>query len=128
MQIRVASSPMVARVRQEIPIVSIAPSLAQRILDEGAQPLQAAARDAGLNPPPSLKTLLRWSISGVRGRKLETIRVGGRIQTSAAAVRRLIAATQPQRDAEVPVVAGDRDEADRILTAYGIGRSNKARG
>ena len=91
-------------------------SAAQRVLAEGAQPLLAAARAAGLHDEalPSTKTLLRAAIS----RKLDAVKVAGRWLTSAAAIRRWVEAAQPRRDR----FGIDAGAADRVLDAYGLGR------
>lgn len=91
-------------------------STAQRVLAEGAQPLLAAARAAGLHDEalPSTKTLLRAAIS----RKLDAVKVAGRWLTSAAAVRRWIEGSQPRRER----FGMDRHAANEVLEAYGLGR------
>ena len=67
---------------------------ADRVLDEGAQPLLLAARAAGLKGDAelSLRTLLRNASTG----KLEAIKIAGRWLTSAAAIRRWVASQQRQ--------------------------------
>lgn len=94
-------------------------SLAQRVLAEGALPLLAAARAAGLleEALPSIKTLLRAAIS----RKLDAVKVAGRWLTSAAAVRRWIEASQPRRER----FGLDAAAADRVLEAFGLGRQGR---
>lgn len=98
------------------PPSSLPASVAQRVLDEGAHPLLAAARAAGLleDALPSTKTLLRAAIS----RKLDAVKVAGRWLTSAAAIRRWVEAAQPRRDR----FGIDAGTADRVLDAYGLGR------
>ena len=94
------------------------PSVAQRILDEGAQPLLDAARDAGLRGDvcPSLKTLLRAALS----RKLEAAKVAGRWLTSAAAIRRWVEHSQRRRDGLGAHL--DQVGAETLLEAHGLGR------
>lgn len=96
---------------------TLALSVAQRVLDEGAQPLLAAARAAGLldESLPSTKTLLRAAIS----RKLDAVKVAGRWLTSAAAIRRWVEAAQHRRER----FGIDAAAADRVLDAYGLGRT-----
>lgn len=43
--------------------------------------------------PPSIATVRRWRIRGVRGVKLETLLVGGRRYTSEEALQRFLAGT-----------------------------------
>ncbi len=93
-----------------------APTVAERVLAEGAQPLLAAARAAGLldEALPSTKTLLRAAIS----RKLDAVKVAGRWLTSAAAIRRWVEAAQHRRDR----FGIDAVAADRVLEAFDLGR------
>ena len=71
---------------------TVVPSVTQRVLSDGARPLQQAARVAGLEDDalPSHKTLIRAAISG----KLDAVKVAGRWLTRAAAIRRWIEAAQ----------------------------------
>lgn len=84
-------------------------TIAHRVLDEGAQPLLAAAREAGLrgNALPSLKTFLRAVVSG----KLDAVKVGGRWLTSASAVRRYVEQLQQRRPSVPPI-----DKSDAVAT------------
>ncbi len=61
-----------------------------RLLAEGTKPLVEAAREAGLHPVPSLRTLLRAAIA----RRLESLMVAGRRVTSPAAIVRWVAGQQ----------------------------------
>ena len=98
-------------------------SVAQRILDEGAQPLLAAAREAGLRGGAalSLKTWLRKAISG----ELEAIKVGGRWLTSSRAIRRCLEAAQLRRQPSAPPAA--RADANAVLSKYGLGRDQEGK-
>lgn len=63
------------------------------LLSEDALSLPQAARELPGNPDPS--TLWRWASRGVRGVKLETVRIGaGRIYTTRQALTRFVEATQ----------------------------------
>ena len=63
------------------------------LLAEDTLSLPQAARELPGKPDPS--TLWRWATRGVRGTKLECIRIGsGRIYTTRQAVTRFLAATQ----------------------------------
>lgn len=97
-------------------------SVAQRILDEGAQPLLDAAVSAGLSGDalPSLKTLLRAAIS----RKLEAVKVAGKWLTSPAAIVRWIEGSQGRRESLGQQL--DRTAADEVLAAHGLGREETA--
>jgi len=66
---------------------------AARLLAEGTAPLVGAARQAGLDPTPSLRTLLRAATAG----RLETLLVASRRVTSPAAIVRWVAAQQVRR-------------------------------
>ncbi|MCC9602884.1 DUF1580 domain-containing protein [Stieleria sp. JC731] len=46
---------------------------------------------------PHVSTVWRWSLRGVGGVKLETVKIGSRIVTSKQAVTRFIAATTESR-------------------------------
>ena len=46
---------------------------------------------------PHLSTIWRWSLRGVGGVKLETVKIGSRVVTSRQAVTRFIAATTKGR-------------------------------
>ena len=86
-----------------------------RLLTEGTMPLVDAAREAGLCPVPSLRTLLRAAAA----ERLESLKVAGRRVTSAPAIGRWIAAQQRRETASVSaagVVLGrlySGDEKDR---------------
>lgn len=71
------------------------PSATARLLAEGTKPLVDAAREAGLHPVPSLRTLLRAAIGG----RLESLIVAGRRVTSPAAIVRWIAGQQRNQPA-----------------------------
>jgi hypothetical protein len=66
--------------------------------------------------PVNDATLWRWASSGLRGVRLETLRVGGTTCTSAEALRRFFAALNgTPAPAPVPSTAGDAEAAlDRI--------------
>ena len=64
-----------------------------RLLGEGTLPLADAAREAGLRPVPSMRTLLRATIAG----HLESLLVAGRRVCSPAAIARWVAGQQPGR-------------------------------
>ena len=64
-----------------------------RLLSEGTSPLVSAAREAGLRPVPSHRTLLRAAVAG----RLESLLVAGRRVTSPAAVVRWVVTEQHRR-------------------------------
>jgi hypothetical protein len=65
------------------------------LLAEGTVPLVDAARQAGLDPTPSLRTLLRAAAAG----PLETLLIAGRRVPSPTAIVRWIAAEQRRLEA-----------------------------
>lgn len=69
------------------------PTALDQLAAEGMLDLRAAAREAGF-PSLSYWALLRGSRRGT----LMTAKLGGRVVTSAAAVRRWLAECQPRRD------------------------------
>lgn len=96
----------------------------QRLLDEGLVLVVKAASDVGISI--SSKTALRWCLNGVRGVRLENLKVRGRRMTSRLAFARFVAATQPgAADPSVPSpVAMNTEEAERVLRAFGLGRDD----
>ena len=93
-------------------------AITDRLLDEGVILAVAAARAEGISI--SSKTALRYCIAGLRGIRLESVKIRGRRMTSRAAFRRFIAATQDQpASPSAPVM--DRAAADKVLAAFGLG-------
>ena len=90
--------------------------LTDRLLDEGTQPLVAAAKEAGMRPVPCLRTLMRAAMSG----KLEALKLQGRWCTSAAAVRRWITRNQPRAVAAAATVGAV--DPNPVLSRYGLAR------
>lgn len=66
----------------------------RRILTEDTLTLQDAADDVAsfIGRRPDKTTMYRWCLRGVRGVKLEHVRLGGRIITSRQAITRFIEA------------------------------------
>jgi hypothetical protein len=94
-------------------------TLTNRLLDEGLLLVRDAAASEGITI--SSKTALRWCLSGVRGLRLESVKIRGRRMTSRLALRRFIAATQNR------AVAGGTDvidsvAAEAVLVSNGLGR------
>ena len=89
------------------------------LLDEGVLTVTAAAAAEGIEI--SSKTALRWCLGGVRGTRLESLKISGRRLTSRAALRRFFELTQQQAIESGPPTI-DRDAANQVLTAYGLGR------
>ena len=94
------------------------------LFTEHPLPLSAAAKRLPRlrnNRPVSPATLWRWAAHGVRGVKLETVKVGGATCTSVPALRRFVAALNNQPS---PVTRGRQarhDEAvERALSDRGI--------
>ena len=94
-----------------------------RLLDEGLVHVVEAARNAGISI--SSKTALRWCLAGLRGIRLESVKVRGQRMTSCAALRRFVAATQDDasRD-QVAAPVLDPSSADRVLESFGIRRKH----
>lgn len=100
--------------------------LTNRLLDEGVMLIVKTAHAEGISISP--KTALRWCIGGLRGVRLESLRIAGQRMTSRQALRRFIAATQDRPAATQPAeLCPDREAADRILEAHGLGRSECAK-
>lgn len=94
--------------------------LTDRLLDEGTQPLVAAAKAAGMRPVPCLRTLMRAAMSG----KLEALKLQGRWCTSSAAVRRWITRNQPRAVATAATVGAV--DPNPVLSRYGLAREANA--
>lgn len=95
--------------------------MTERIYDEGLFSVIEAAKHVGVQI--SAKTALRWCLHGIRGVRLESVKVAGRRMTSREAIRRFITATQREQDR--PDVL-DQQAADRILDAFGLGRDSSS--
>lgn len=68
-----------------------------------------------------LKTVRRWSHSGVNGVKLETISIGRRRYTSEAAFARFVEALNPQSRSQQPGPAqGETLSRQRLRVEHGI--------
>lgn len=65
-------------------------------------PLARAGRVLNPAAPPHNSTLWRWALGGVRGVKLETVRIGGRTFTSREALLRFMAALNAPPGAPAP--------------------------
>lgn len=74
---------------------------------------------------PAHSTIFRWATGrGARGTKLETVRIGGRLFTSDAAVARFLAACNGEQPAPAPKVTNKRRReiaaAERRVRAAGV--------
>ena len=85
------------------------------------------AKDARKELPgrPSINTIYRWFWKGVRGIKLESVRVGGRVYTSKEACHRFVLAssqvpTADERSAERDAIR----QAQQFLDVAGVGQSD----
>jgi len=74
-----------------------------RLLVEDMISLAEAARRLPGKPHPA--TISRWQRHGLKGKKLETVVVGGRRYTSVEALSRFIDATTRARETEPPALA-----------------------
>jgi hypothetical protein len=96
--------------------------------DEKRIPLAQAARELFApnheGRPVHVSTVLRWVLHGVRGVKLEAVRVGGRWATTLEAIRRFEAACTAKYAAAPGIVDPSRErherEIERELTAMGV--------
>ncbi len=72
-----------------------------------------------VNPsaPPHIGTIWRWTVTGVRGVKLECVQIGGQKFSSREAVRRFVARLNPGTVPELPSAAAKR--AGENLAAKG---------
>lgn len=97
-------------------------SVAERLVAEGLVLVVKAASDAGVSI--STKTAIRWCLNGVRGVRLESVKVRGRRMTSRPAFTRFVAATQPQVEGRSQEKQSTMDAywADQVLQAFGLGR------
>lgn len=97
-------------------------SVAERLIAEGLVLVVKAASDAGVSI--SSKTAIRWCLSGVRGVRLENVKILGRRMTSRRAFARFVAASQPQVEgrSQERAITMDADCADQVLRAFGLGR------
>jgi hypothetical protein len=68
---------------------------------------------------PSVPTLFRWSLRGVRGVRLETWLVGGRRFTSRDAIARFIAAINHNIPTQPRAEAPGQDAVDQMLDHHG---------
>lgn len=100
----------------------IPPSRTQTLLDEGIQTVTSAAAAAGIKI--SSKTAVRWCLAGVRGIRLESLKIRGRRLTSGAALRRFFDRIQ-QQSAEGMLQKLDHAAANEVLSAYGLGRKEE---
>lgn len=90
-----------------------------RVLDEGGVLIHEAFRAVtGRKCHP--QGALRWGIVGVRGIRLETVKVAGRRLTSVLAMRRWLARLQD--DPLPPAATMDVAAADKVLESFGLGR------
>ena len=71
------------------------------------------------------RTALRWSIAGLRGIRLETIKVAGRRLTTLPAMRRFVERTQelPEPHFE-PSKAAVAARTETVLEQFGLGRGH----
>ncbi len=77
-------------------------------------------RRKGKRPHPS--TLFRWASNGLRGVRLETLRVGGTTYTTMEALQRFFEGLSPDGDAPAPSPPRQPDDGDtdRQLDAIGL--------
>lgn len=93
------------------------PTTTDRLLAEGIATVVEAATAEGIQI--TAKTALRWVIHGVRGVRLESIKVAGRRMTSRQAIRRFVANTQNEQGVSPEV---DPAVSEHVLKSHGLGR------
>ncbi len=93
-------------------------------IDIKSEGLISMAQAAGMLPGrPSLCAIWRWRTKGVRGRKLETVIIGGRPYTSIEAIQRF---AEHRGGTDAPSIRSPRqrdraiDRAERELREAGI--------
>jgi hypothetical protein len=97
-----------------------------------AEGLVGCVRGAvALGVPITVRTATRWALYGLRGVKLESVRVGRRRMTSIPALVRFFAATDSARNGkalESPPPASQAlspEAARRVLESHGLGRRSE---
>ncbi len=71
----------------------------------------------------NVSTVYRWTLRGVRGRRLESVRIGGSRYTSVEAISRWIRELNPEAPRSVPTPARDTARSRRteqILREAGL--------
>jgi hypothetical protein len=96
-------------------------------IDISSETLVTFSQAAALLPNrPSLATIFRWRARGIRGAKLETVRIGGGRYTSVQALERFAAAVTAVADGQAPQARTSRqrqrdiEEVKRQLDAARI--------
>lgn len=75
-----------------------------------AAKLIPSARGSG-NKGVNIATVYRWTMRGVRGRRLESVRIGGSRYTSVEAISRWIRELNPDAPRSVPSPARDTERS-----------------
>lgn len=93
------------------------------IRSEVLKPLSEAVHDVpsrrqGKKAHPS--TLYRWATSGLRGIRLETLKVGGTLCTSQGALQRFFEALSGECSADAALPLTDQTDVEAHLEAEGI--------
>lgn len=99
--------------------------------DGPSERVPEAVRKAGV-PPQNASTYVRWCTRGVRGVRLEAVRMGGVWYTTTAAVVRFIARQQPTAEQLSIDRVADRErrraDARTALAARGLKSGSISRG
>lgn len=98
------------------------------MIDISAERVLTLTKAAGILPHrrrgsrPHVATLYRWAQRGLRGVRLETLRVGGTLCTSVEALQRFFDALgdDPASAATTPRREGQIRSAERVLEEAGI--------
>ncbi|WP_439627648.1 DUF1580 domain-containing protein [Gemmata sp.] len=88
------------------------------LIAEGPRPIAAVGRSNPATKNLNPRTLLRWAQRGVRGVKLESLQVGGRLMSTAAALDRFLAALNAGPE---PAPSAPRSPAERRRASAAAG-------
>jgi len=92
----------------------------QRLIKEGLFPVCKVLREVGLHVAAA--TAIRWCRQGVGGHRLESVKIGGKWQTTVPAVQRFLAATAIPRTNRRNNRSRTSEAAERYLEDLGLGR------
>jgi hypothetical protein len=94
------------------------------MIDSSKEDLKLLVHAAELVPGrPHVSTLVRWAMRGVRGRRLETVVIGGRRFTSVEAIRRFIDSSDRRSQSQVAdfsIPNARQAEVDARLNSLGF--------
>lgn len=112
-----------SRSRRDVEDQAMHDEMVDRLTREGLQPVTSALAKVGIHV--SCWTAVRWARCGVRGHRLESLKVGGRWHTSVAAVRRFLASRDNHTQSPDQARPISRLATESFLRDLGLGRSEK---